>query len=466
MKMFGRKNRNTAARDEDRGVVVTWFAAALVSLLGMGALVVDVGALWSERRQLQNGADAAALAVAIDAADVKCAAGSCTGLYQTLAANYANANAGDGVSTVETLCGKGPGLAGCATYVPPESVGLANWLHVKLKTLRPGAASTGRAKLDEVPLLFAPVLDAARVGQTVRASATVAWGTPSSANVLPFVISKCELEPFRSESTGKLEFPNTPIRIQMHDVTKDWDRLDLDQTCDISGKKWPKGFAFTGDENDPVTKKKLGNKWVRKCEQAKVRIVSVDPDTGEYSGTVLGKGDNKKMSQACDLTMRQYIENDKPIVIPVVYSRTGKGKNIVWKFDGFVAIKVCAYDISGGGKGKSMLEVDTCNTDICDIRTDTSSPPVAPEPPLNPGPDATEEEKKLYEEQRIQYELLKKQYELDKKAYNDLQKYTKDVINGRRLCGVLTAYTVNDGDIGAPSGGPNDYLTTVIKMVG
>ena len=44
----------------------------LVVLIGVGALVIDSGALYAERRQLQNGADAAALAVAQDCADGHC----------------------------------------------------------------------------------------------------------------------------------------------------------------------------------------------------------------------------------------------------------------------------------------------------------------------------------------------------------------------------------------------------------
>ena len=39
-------------------------AILMVPLLGMGALVIDVAALVQERRELQNGADSAALAVA------------------------------------------------------------------------------------------------------------------------------------------------------------------------------------------------------------------------------------------------------------------------------------------------------------------------------------------------------------------------------------------------------------------
>ena len=42
-------------------------------LTGMGALVIDVGQIYQERAELQNGADAAALGVA-----KSCALGACT----------------------------------------------------------------------------------------------------------------------------------------------------------------------------------------------------------------------------------------------------------------------------------------------------------------------------------------------------------------------------------------------------
>jgi hypothetical protein len=51
---------------DDRGAIVILVAVVLSCgvLLGMGALVVDVGQMWSERQRLQSAADAAAAAVA------------------------------------------------------------------------------------------------------------------------------------------------------------------------------------------------------------------------------------------------------------------------------------------------------------------------------------------------------------------------------------------------------------------
>ena len=57
------------------GVLVAIFIGAGV-LTGMGALVIDVGQLYQERAELQNGADAAALGVAKSCALGTCAAGS------------------------------------------------------------------------------------------------------------------------------------------------------------------------------------------------------------------------------------------------------------------------------------------------------------------------------------------------------------------------------------------------------
>ena len=77
---------------------------------------IDVGALYAERRQLQNGADAAALAVAED-----CAEGDCLDEMAT-AKTYADSNAKDDAANVDEVCGSGPGLRGlpdCRHPAPP-----------------------------------------------------------------------------------------------------------------------------------------------------------------------------------------------------------------------------------------------------------------------------------------------------------------------------------------------------------
>lgn len=74
---------------DDEGASAVLVAVALVVLLGVTAIVIDVGNLTWERRMLQNSADAAALAVAQD-----CAAGDCgaEGVPEGTATEYALAN--------------------------------------------------------------------------------------------------------------------------------------------------------------------------------------------------------------------------------------------------------------------------------------------------------------------------------------------------------------------------------------
>ena len=91
----------------DRGAVATVFGILLSGgvLLGLMALVIDVGQLYVERGELQTGADAAALAVAR-----ACATNTpdCRDLpaVTALAQRYLDDNASDGVSKLDVFCGR------------------------------------------------------------------------------------------------------------------------------------------------------------------------------------------------------------------------------------------------------------------------------------------------------------------------------------------------------------------------
>ena len=141
--------RMIAARlKREDGVVAVIVAVAMVVLLGAAAFTVDIGSIYAERTQLQNGADAAAIAVAQG-----CAAGVC-GNMQATAQNLANRNSNDGASNVSVDL--------------PQS----NQVHVKTWTRD---AVTGAGALN---LAFAPVLGTKTA--TVAAEATAGWGSPAS----------------------------------------------------------------------------------------------------------------------------------------------------------------------------------------------------------------------------------------------------------------------------------------------
>jgi hypothetical protein len=179
----------------DRGMVLVWAAVSLVMLLGMGALVIDVGALYQEQREVQNGADAAALAVAKD-----CALDDCLDAYGT-ADHYADENAKDDASNVPLVCGEGPGLAACSDP-PPDAEGASGWVRVDTSTHNPD----NDANDTQIDLVLAPVLDAANVGETISASAVAAWAPLGSVTTIPLTFSTCEFTAFG----GSLDPPRFP----------------------------------------------------------------------------------------------------------------------------------------------------------------------------------------------------------------------------------------------------------------
>ena len=147
---------------EERGAVLVLVALLMVPLLGIGAIAIDVAALHSDRTQLRNGADAAALAVALD-----CARGNCGNKVDTatkaLTANTVSARAEDAA------------VATPAVTVSPDG---------RKVTVGATAAQTH---------WFAPVLGVSSSQVTASATATWAPTTRGRAN-FPLAISWCEYQ--------------------------------------------------------------------------------------------------------------------------------------------------------------------------------------------------------------------------------------------------------------------------------
>ena len=154
------------------GAVAVIMALFMVVLLGITAIVVDVGMIYAERFQLQNGADAAALAIAQD-----CAAGNCSNAGAT-ATQLAGKNSHDGVSAATAV------IAGNTVTV-----------RTRTATLDGGSA---------VQHWFAPVLGIQST--TVEAVAKASWGSPSKATVFPFTAPRCI---FDSAPTGEVWITST-----------------------------------------------------------------------------------------------------------------------------------------------------------------------------------------------------------------------------------------------------------------
>lgn len=305
--------------DRERGAILVWFAAFAVVLLGSGALVVDMGALWSERRQLQNGADAAALAVAVD-----CAKTACT-QSQLVALNYAQLSATDSEVSV-SLCGRGAGLTACSP-VPNGVSAAVGYVQALTSTWNPENGGSS----DQVRFVFAPLLDALQVGQTVRASATVAWGSLGSATVLPIVISKCSFDPTWIAADGSLAVPNTPIRISSNS----------NGLCSLG---WASGFDFLNDT-------------VGGCG---LTTIEIDSD-----GTTLDAGSEGILPQ-CRPIMQALYDNGTAFIVPVAKSRTSPGANSTYITDGFASFKLCGFALGGGYNENSCSP--TCDGPPSQIR--------------------------------------------------------------------------------------------------
>jgi Flp pilus assembly protein TadG len=186
-------------RDDD-GAIAVIVALMMTVLLGFVAITVDLGAVYFERQQLQNGADAAALAVA-------CHRGTTTA-DASLATSMAGANAQDGRS---------------AAVVTALSGGQVK---VDTSTLTADGSSS-------MPLTFAPVLGIAT--STQHASATAACGYPTGGTAsLPVIFSYCA---FLEQTGGGL-----PSSTQPHDIY--FDKGSATGCTGRSGNPVPGGFNW------------------------------------------------------------------------------------------------------------------------------------------------------------------------------------------------------------------------------
>jgi Flp pilus assembly protein TadG len=182
LRLLGREERGAV------GVIIAVLISAGV-LLGMGALVIDVGQLYQNRAELQNGADAGALGVA-----KSCVLTTCTNASaMTTATGFADANAsnltGD-KAAVNVVCGSGnlgacPASTGAMTDCPSVPTSGVNYVDVHTSTLTPNGTV--------IPPVFARTLlgNSSYEGATVYACAQAEWGPAAESNTLAMTLSIC-----------------------------------------------------------------------------------------------------------------------------------------------------------------------------------------------------------------------------------------------------------------------------------
>ena len=315
------------SRDGDRGAVATLVVVLLAGgvLLGVGALVIDTGQLYSERAQLQNGADAAALAVAQG-----CALGatSCDASTSGTARTYANGNALDSTSAVTSVCGNnGAGmLAACAastgllTDCPAAPVAGTRYVDVHTAT----RTSSGSTLLPPVLARTLPGR-AGYAGSTVLACARAAWGSPASATTIAMTLSFCEWTAMTAGGTGyAAPPPYPPNTVPPASMERFLQLHGAGTSCAGGPSGWdlPGGFGWLDDTTGSCA--------------ATVDINNVYHDNSGVSA-----------STACKTALQTARTNRTVVYLPVYDGAGGSGHNGYYHLKGFAAFVVTGYYLPG-----------------------------------------------------------------------------------------------------------------------
>lgn len=297
---------------DDRGAVAVLVAILVpVVLLGCGALVLDFGALYAEKRQLQNGADAAALAVARSYAAA--GVGGCVaGAKQPLADGYADNNAND------------PSGSNIDSIACPASN------KVKVTT------STNSSNGSFITPVLAQVLGAGPT--TVHANATAAWGAPSGLTSLPLTISACEFNYWTTNGSNLAPPPPYPPYPSGYEKVIQFHNQDGPSPCPTSqsGADLPGGFG-----------------WLRPS----AGTCSAATDAGNWVADSTGA----PPPNACDAA---YLHSLIGTVIDVpVYDHTNglTGNNGTYHLKGYAAFFLTGYYFTGGFREQSVV----ARRDLC-----------------------------------------------------------------------------------------------------
>ena len=313
-------------RRDEQGAI-----AAIVAILigggvltGIGALVIDVGQIYQERSELQNGADAAALGVA-----KSCALGTC---IPAIASQLADANASNltgGTAAVDLVCGSGslgscPASTGAITSCPPAPPAGTNFVQVETSTLTASGSTL-------LPPVFARTLlgNSGYKGTNVRACAQAEWGAPAAATVAALTISACDWGQATGQGTG---FAPAPPYSQGALPAPGFDQV---LTPDGTGCA---AFGWAADA--------IGNCTLPVSAQS-------------FSGSADGL-----MSPACEQVLQNAQQSQQPILVPVYASFDAAADT--YSLQGFADFVVTGYNLPGFQAEDWLDQANSCQgPDYC-----------------------------------------------------------------------------------------------------
>ena len=283
----------TMHQDREHGAVSVIVAILLVTLLGFVAIAVDVGRIYSERAQLQNGADAAAIALAQTCARNP-ADSLCT--TSTLAGSLANQNALNGMSNVN---------------------------NIQLSTTAGTVSVTTTAKENGAPdnsvsLFFAGVLGIPSMQVAAKSSAV--WGSPTKGpTAFPLAFSICQVQNMVDKGLQ---------------VLQNKDSKSANPGCTLpSGGTVPGGFGWLAQD-------------AGKCG------ASIDLSVNESGSDPTNTKTGNSAPSNCEATLNGWAADitagrKAVVLLPVFDKATGTGAGAVYHLTAFAAFNVVGWKFSG-----------------------------------------------------------------------------------------------------------------------
>jgi Putative Flp pilus-assembly TadE/G-like len=314
-----------AGADDHGGVAV--LVVALLGggvLLGMLALVIDVGRLLEERRELQNGADAAATSLARSCAENRL---DCTAVTApAVADSIADVNANDSLAAIDSVCGSHVALPACPP--PGDSVYDCGPLPDSGTAFVEVRASTQTQSGRSIRALFADQ------DTTVAACSRAAWGSPLRSTGVAFTISLCEWQAATAGGTvygPAPPYPPTPSPtyervLYLHTTDQN--------TCTTGSGGLPGGFGWLEDDSGCETTVEAG---------------------GNYDALPgLGTRPPCKPALANARAARDVV------FVPIYDDASGSGTNGTYHLNCFAAFVVTGYNLPGASAPSWLTGLAPC----------------------------------------------------------------------------------------------------------
>jgi Putative Flp pilus-assembly TadE/G-like len=340
--------RQIDRRGRDRGAVVVIVAmvVGMFVLTGVAALTIDAGSLYAERRVVQNGADAASLALA-----QACARGdvaNCSPFWSALT-DLTDLNSPDGLTDIASICGStalftpcptpwtdpswSPALVDC-TKLPPSLPAGVNYVEVRTKTrsITPNTSVVHK---------FFARNDAHPDGVSVKACARAAWGPAGGLTTfVPVTFSECEWK--AGTVKGTIYGNKPPFTVANPETPAREIAIALNAPNDAACATWaghdlPGGFGWLCHGSGCIPPSPAV------CEMAVDGNGWVDADTGIGGGNDCKPQMNALVGKVAYLPVFDCISGSKTWC-----TNDGSGTNAWYHIKGYAAFYVTGVDIAGG----------------------------------------------------------------------------------------------------------------------